>query len=134
MGTVGFEINFRSRQRGPISSGEIHRHVRDYETDVAKALASEAEDVWLRNLHGSIRIQTPFYTTQIDKRRLAWNRWQIHDSDVLYGPWLESGEYTPRTRFPGYFSLERAEAEVDRKRGNIGRKILKRHRARGRLI
>mgnify|MGYP001559159080 CR=1 FL=1 len=134
MATVGWEINFRSRVRGPIESGAIHRHVRDYETDVAKALAKDAEDLWLDNLHMSIRHQTPYYTTQIDKRRLAWNRWEIHDNDVIYGPWLESGEYTPRRRFFGYQSQERAKTEVKSRRSNIGRKILRRHRARGRLI
>ncbi len=134
MGTVGWEINFRSRARGPIESGEIHRHVRDYETDVAKALAKDAEDLWLDNLHMSIMHQTPYYTTQIDKRRLAWNRWEIHDNDVIYGAWLESGAYTPRRRFFGYRSLQTAKIEAKGRRSSIGRKILKRHRSRGRLI
>lgn len=130
---MSFEIRFNSRIRGPISDGSIHRHVRDYEMDVAKAIAEEAEDVWLRNLHSSIRVQTPYYTTQIDKRRLAWNRWEIHDNGVIYGAWLESGAYTPRRRFEGYGSQARAESEVNRKRGGISRRILRRHRARGRL-
>lgn len=134
MATVGWEINFRSRARGPIESGAIHRHVRDYETDVAKALAKDAEDKWLDNLHMSIRHQTPYYTTKVDKRRLAWNRWEIHDHGVIYGPWLESGEYTPRRRFSGYGAMQRAEAEAQGNRSNIGRKILRSHRSRGRLI
>lgn len=134
MAVVGYEVRFWSRVQGPISSGRIHEHVRDYEADVAKALADAAEDEWLSNLHSRIRVQTPYYTTQIDQRRLAWNRYQIHDSDVLYGPWLESGEYTPRTRFTGYFSAEDADATMRTKRSSIGRRILKQHRARGRLI
>lgn len=130
---MSFEIRFNSRIRGPISDGSIHRHVRDYESDVAKAIADEAHDAWLNNLHGSIRKQTPYYTTKIDKRRLAWNRWEIHDHGIIYGAWLESGAYTPRRRFEGYRAQARAEASTDAKRGNIGRKILRRHRARGRL-
>lgn len=134
MVTRTIEMSFWSRVQGPISSGRIHQHVADYEADVAEALGDEAQDEWLYNLNSRIRHQTPYYTTQIDIRRLAWNRYQVHDSDVLYGPWLESGDYTPRTRFTGYFSREDAEAAMERKRRNIGRRILKQHRARGRLI
>lgn len=129
-----FEINFRSRVQGPISSGKMQRDAAAYSHDVASAIADSAKDTWLNNLHKSIRHQTPHYTTKIDKRMLTPTRYQIHDSDVLYGPWLESGEYTPRTRFTGYHAQERAEAEVKVKRGNIARRILRRYRASGRLI
>lgn len=128
------EIRFWSRVQGPISSGKIHRHVHDYESDVAKALGKAAKEEWLENLNSRIRNQTPFYTTQIDVRRLAWNRYQVHDSDVLYGAWLEDGSYTPRTRFTGYFSALDADATMRVKRRRIGRRILRQHRARGRLI
>lgn len=131
---AGFEINFRSRVQGPISSGRMARDAAAYSHDVASAIADSAKDTWLNNLHGSIRHQTPYYTTKIDKRELTPTRYEVHDHGVLYGPWLESGEYTPRTRFPGYFSRQRAEAEVQRKRGNISRKILRRYRSSGRLI
>ena len=134
MATVGWEINFRSRVQGPISSGKIFRDAAAYSHDAASAIADSAKDTWLNNLHGSIRHQTPYYTTQIDKRELTPTRYQIHDHGVLYGPWLESGEYTPRTVFPGYFSQERAVAEGAAKRGASARRILRRYRASGRLI
>lgn len=134
MGSGGWEITFRSRVHGPISSGKMTRDAAAYSHDVADAIADSAKDTWLRNLHGSIRHQTPYYTTKIAKRELSPTRYQIHDNGVLYGPWLESGEYTPRTIFPGYFSQERAEAEVRAKRSTIARRILRRYRASGRLI
>lgn len=134
MATVGWEINFRSRVSGPISSGKMDRDAAAYSHDVASAIADSAKDTWLGNLHGSIRNPTPYYTTRIAKQQLTPTRYRIHDNDVLYGPWLESGEYTPRTRFPGYFSKERAEATVKAKRSVIARRILRRYRASGRLI
>lgn len=134
MASTGWEVTFKSRVQGPIESGKMARDAAAYSHDVAEALANSAEDTWLNNLHGSIRHQTPYYTTRIEKHELSPTRYRIDDNDVLYGPWLESGEYTPRTRFTGYFALERAEAEVQRKRGNIARRILRRYRASGRLI
>jgi hypothetical protein len=131
---MSFEISFRGRVKGPISSGKMIRDAANYSEDVAEALADSAKDTWLNNLHGSIRHQTPYYTTKIAKRQLSPTRYEIHDNGVLYGPWLESGEYTPRTRFTGYFSQERAEATVRAKRGNIARRILRRYRSQGKLI
>lgn len=136
MTVVGFEMRFNSRLSGPISSGEIHRHVDDYEADVAEALAKEAEDTWLYALNSRLRHQTPYYTTKISKRRLAHNRWKVHDSGVVYGHWLEGtgSRNAPVTIFPGYHSLEDTENAMQAQRGGIARRILRRHRARGRLI
>lgn len=129
-----WEINFRSRVQGPISEGRMARDAAEYSHDVASAIADSAKVTWVNNLQWSIRHPTPYYWTRIDKRELTPTRYLIHDHDILYGPWLESGEYTPRTRFTGYFSRARAEAEVAAKRGNIARRILRRYRSSGRLI
>jgi hypothetical protein len=129
-----FEISFKSRVGGPISSGKMQRDAAAYSHDVADALADSAKDTWLNNLHGSIRHQTPYYTTKIAKRQLSPTRYEIHDHDVIYGAWLEYGAYTPRRMFSGYFAQERAEAEVNRKRGSIARRILRRYRSQGKLI
>lgn len=129
-----FEISFKSRVQGPIKSGKMARDAADYSQDVAFQIADYAEEAWLTNLHGSIRHQTPYYTTQITKHPIAPTAWRIHDRDVLYGPWLESGEYTPRTRFTGYFSQQRAVEETRGKRGGIARRVLRKYRSQGKLI
>lgn len=134
MARYSWEITFKSRVQGPIESGKMEIWAAEYSHDVASAIADSAKDTWLNYLHSSIRRQTPYYTTQIDKREITPTHYQIHDSDVLYGPWLESGEYTPRTRFTGYFSQERAKADVRAKRSAIARRILRRYRASGKLI
>lgn len=138
MGQVGYHISFRSRASGPIQSGAIHRHVRDYEKDVAEELAEEAMQEWLENLDSRLRQQTPYYTTQIEKRRIAWNRWKIHDNGVVYGHWLEGtgSKNAPVTIFPGYWSLRDVKAEFGRgpRRRAIAEEVLETHQARGRLI
>lgn len=129
-----WEIKFNSRVHGPISSGRMARDAAAYSHDVASALADSAKDTWVNNLRGSIRHPTPHYWTRIDKRELTPTRYEIHDHGIIYGPWLESGEYTPRRMFEGYHSRARAEEEVQSKRGNISRRILRRYRSSGRLI
>lgn len=132
----GYEVRFSSRLQGPISSGEIHRHAADYEADVAKAIAEEAEDTWLDRLDLSLRHQTPYYTTKIATRQLSATRYQVHDSGVVYGHWLEGtgSRNAPVTVFPGYHSLDYTKQVMKKQRKNIGRRILRQHRARGRLI
>jgi len=131
-----WEINFRSRVRGPISSGRMARDAAAYEHDVAEALADEAHDVWVRNLRGSIRHPTPFYWTRIDTREISPTRYQVHDHDIVYGPWLEGtgSRNAPATIFPGYWSLRRAKEEMQVRRGGIARRILRQYRGSGRLI
>lgn len=131
-----WEINFRSRIQGPISSGRMTRDAANYSHDVAEELAEESKDVWLDNLHGSLRHQTPFYTTRIAVRQLGANRYEVHDHDVVYGHWLEGtgSRNSPNSVFPGYWSLRRAKGRMKGRRSTIARKILRRYRASGRLI
>lgn len=136
MASVSYHISFRSRTSGPISSGAIHKHVRDYEKDVAEELAEEAEDTWLDFLNTRLRHQTPYYTTRITRRRVAWNRWKVHDNGVIYGHWLEGtgSKNSPVTRFPGYWSMRDTKQDMKAKRTAIGERVLEAHQARGRLI
>ena len=88
--SVSYHISFRSRTQGARSSrAAIHKHVRDYEKDVAEELGEEAERTWLDFLNMRLRRQTPYYTTRIETRKIAWNRYKIHDNGVIYGHWLE---------------------------------------------
>lgn len=131
-----WEIHFRGRVRGPISSGQMQRDVAAYEHDVAEAIADEAQDTWVNNLQGSIRKPTPYYWTRIDTRALSPTRYEVHDHDIIYGHWLEGtgSRNAPVTVFPGYWSLARSKEAMRRKRGGIARRILRRYRARGKLI
>lgn len=131
-----YEISFNSRVGGPISSGKMQRDVAAYEHDVAEELADMAEETWVRNLQGSIRNPTPYYWTRIDTRPLGANRYEVHDHDIVYGPWLEGtgSRNTPNSIFPGYRSLARTKESVRRRRGGVARRILRRYRSAGKLI
>lgn len=131
-----WEIKFNSRIRGPASDGRLAREAEEYSHDVASALADSSKDTWVNNLEGSIRHPTPYYWTRIDKREITPTRYEVHDHGVVYGPWLEGtgSRNAPVTVFPGYHAQRRAREEMDGKRGNIARRILRRYRAQGKLI
>lgn len=130
------EITFRGRVRGPIHDGRMRRWFHEYEHDVAEAIADKAEETWVHNLQGSIRHPTPYYWTRIATREISPTRYEVHDHDIVYGPWLEGtgSRNSPVTIFPGYHSLARAKETVKRKRSGIARRILRRYRAEGKLI
>lgn len=131
-----WEINFRSRVHGPISSGQMIRDAAMYSHDVAEEIAETAEETWVRNLQGSIRVPTPYYWTRIDHREITPTLYEVHDHDIVYGPWLEGtgSRNAPDSIFPGYWSQARAKEEVKRRRGGIARRILRGYRGRGKLI
>lgn len=130
------EIRFKSRVSGDISSGRMEKDVIAYEHDVASELADFAQDAWVDNLQGSIRHPTPYYWTRIDTRELTPTLYEVHDHDIVYGPWLEGtgSRNAPATIFPGYWSLARAKETVRRRRSGVGRRILREYRGRGKLI
>lgn len=136
MGSVSYHISFRGRAQGPISSGAIFKHVRDYQADVAKELADEAEETWLSTLNSRLRHQRPYYTTRIATKRLAFNRYMLHDNGVIYGHWLEGtgSKNSPVTRFPGYWSMRDTKADMRAGRSFIAEEVLREHQSRGRLI
>jgi hypothetical protein len=107
-----------------------------YSHDVAEALAENSQDAWVGNLQRSIRHPTPYYWTQIDIRQVSSTRYEVHDHDIVYGPWLEGtgSRNSPNSVFPGYWSLARAKETMKRRRGGIARRILRGYRSSGRLI
>lgn len=130
-----FVVSFRSRQRGPFKTGAIRRQAHNYEEDVAKEVAEEGKRVVLRHLHQVLRHPTGYYESRIDTRPLPGNRYEIHDSGVIYGPWLEGtgSRNSPVTRFPGYHTFQLSEEETNRRKRNIARRILREYRSRGML-
>ena len=131
----GFDVKFISRQRGPFKSGQMSRDVADYEHDVAEAIAEEGKRIVLVRLGSVLRHPSGYYESQIDTKELASNRYEVHDSGVIYGPWLEGtgSRNSPVTRFPGYWTFKQSKEILDAKRRNIARKILKDYRSRGKL-
>jgi hypothetical protein len=78
----------------------------------------EAADIaadWVdADLMGVLRTQTPYYRLQVRTDPIA-DGWRVHDSGVVYGPWLEgTSSRNATTRFKGYSTWRRIRQRVER--------------------
>lgn len=82
-------------------------------------------------LNARIKHPTPYYETQIVTER-AGGGLVVHDSGVIYGPWLEGtgSRNAPVTRFKGYHAFRDAEAAVVARLGMIIEPIMRKWIAR----
>lgn len=86
-----------------------------------QTLLTQAKDLIVARLNVVLRRQTPYYRTKI---RVSSNR--VDDSNVIYGPWLEgTGSRNKTTRFKGYFTFRRIKTQIDRRKGYVTDKAMK---------
>lgn len=84
-----------------------------------EAVAMEGENLVVRNLDDSIRVNQGVYVSSIHTDRKA-NTNLVTDRGSVYGPWLEGvGSRNRTTRFKGYFSFRRATQELDKNSAEI---------------
>lgn len=91
------------------ASSDLRRELDDIKADVAK----DGEQMVKQQLGSRLKNPTGFYKSQIKAEKLSkFNDWLITDSGVVYGPWLETGKYTPPKRFRGYKTFRRVRARL----------------------
>lgn len=93
---------------GIVVSAHTHK-MQDDVADEAERRVLLLQQVYFKN-------PTGFYSRHIENRDLG-DHHLIHDSGVIYGPWLEgigSRNY-PVTRFPGYEIFRQVAQEMDRR-------------------
>ncbi len=118
-------LNARVTRRGPLVDGTAPRYVRRAVDDIEKQVAHYgAQQVDLR-LNQVLRTQTPYYRTRIQAVR-AGGDWEVNDSGVIYGPWLEgTGSRNRTTRFKGYFTFRYVSQLVQRNADRIAERVLR---------
>jgi hypothetical protein len=94
---------FTVTTHGAIFTGQARSDIRKLLDDTKKEVARAGEQQIKRNLSARMKAPTGFYTSQIRVEPLAkFNDQLITDGGVVYGPWLETGKYSPPRRFKGY--------------------------------
>lgn len=84
----------------------------DMRDEMLTELASQASANVHRILDQRIKRPTPYYETQIRTDTQVNDR-TVHDSGVVYGPWLEGvSERNRRSRFKGYHAFAQGAAEL----------------------
>lgn len=94
------------------------------------AAAAEVADYAYRDVRttlGSVlRNPTGYYESRImSDRSMGGGRAQVHDSDVIYGNWLEgNGSRNATTRFKGYWTFRKVHQRIETRSVDIAQKVL----------
>lgn len=123
-------LDVRVTRRGPLLDGSAPRHIRRAVDDIEKQVAHYGAQQVDRRLNQVLRKQTPYYRTRIRAVRTGGD-WEVDDSGVIYGPWLEgTGSRNKTTRFKGYRTFRYVAQMVDRNADQIAERVLRPYVAR----
>lgn len=114
---------------GPLFDGRAAREIADYCDDAREEIAQFAEEHVLNLMGAAFRHPTGYYESNVRTERVAADVSRVHDSGVVYGPWLEGvgSRNSPVTRFPGYFHWRRTKALVAARAPEMAQRILQRY-------
>lgn len=109
---------------GPLFNGLAEEAVDDYIDEVKERIGQFAENRIHQVLGNVLRHPTGYYESHIQTERQG-NDQVVHDSDVVYGPWLEGvGSRNLTTRFKGYRTFQKVAEEVDGQAQMIAEEVL----------
>lgn len=117
----------RTSISGPLFDGRAQRIVEDMADDGKRNTAQEADSRLRSELNTVLRHPTGYYESHV-RADPAGDRWKVHDSGIIYGPWLTgSGSRNRTTRFKGYFHWRRVAQSISRDAKEIFEKAVDRH-------
>ncbi len=105
---------------GPFFNSNPASVARDNLADAAEQMARESEERVLAVLSNELKHPTGYYESRVTTDRIMSTAYEIHDSDVIYGPWLEgTGSRNAETRFKGYAAFRRAAQAMENRAVDI---------------
>jgi hypothetical protein len=120
-------IRMRTRisTRGALFTPRGRIIIRHAESEIKEQVAEYAADQVRERLSVVLKHPTGYYESQV-RAHAVGSRWQVDDSDVVYGPWLETGKNRRRTKFKGYQTFRKVSYKVEREARRIALRILDR--------
>ena len=115
------------KMTGPVFDGRAARAMGKLVDDATKEVADEGVQEVQDRLGSVLRNPTGFYSSRIKSKRLSKDRSTVHDSNVVYGPWLEgTSSRNQSTRFKGYATFRKVTQKLQRDVVKITRPVVKR--------
>jgi hypothetical protein len=110
-------MTIRMTVAGPIFDGRADAALRAYMDDAAIRAADMVASEIRQLVHGAAKHPTGAYESQVVTTRMSEGA-RVHDSNVVYGPWLEGrSRRNVATRFRGYHAFRLASAQLQSSRG-----------------
>ncbi len=117
-----FEV--KSSATGPMFDGRAIQAVQDFQQASEKAIAQEGEMMVHTRLHQVLKHPTGYYEAHV-KVGAHGKAFQIDDSGVVYGPWLEgTSSRNETTSFAGYGTFRLVTQSLDREAEGIAERTL----------
>lgn len=116
-------IDLQVKVSGPIFTGQAQAAVDAYIDAAEDAVATEGVNEVQRILGSVLRNPTGFYESRIQTGRQREDM-AVTDGGVIYGAWLESGAYTPPTRFRGYGHFRQATQRLQARADRIAQSVI----------
>jgi len=123
MGDVDITIS------GPLFDGRAAREFAAYADEAREDIAEFAEEHVLNLMGQAFRHPTGYYESNVMTERASADVSRVHDSGVVYGPWLEGVGTRNRARpgFPGYFHWRRTKALLALRGPVMAQRLLERY-------
>lgn len=112
---------------GPLFDGRAAQAVDAACRAIEQEVAQEGARFVQSFLGTVLKHPTGYYQSQISAKPAGMG-WLVHDSNVIYGPWLEGvgSRNSPVTRFPGYFTFRKVTPVLNRASTQIAERVMDR--------
>lgn len=112
---------------GPVFDGRATAALKDFMEDTEKTVAEEGERMIVSTLGHVLRHPTGYYVSRVHTEQTA-SAYQVNDSSVVYGNWLEGTSSRNRTtRFKGYHHWRLTAQKLQQKAPHIAQRLLGRY-------
>jgi len=113
-------MSVQIRVSGPVFGPGAAAIVEDAVRETIGDILARGEELVKEQLYPGHGLVTGHYRRSIRGERTDSQHGRIHDSNVIYGPWLEGvGSRNSSTRFRGYSMFRNARQQLDREAGRM---------------
>lgn len=108
-------IDVKVSLHGPIFSGTVPAKVVSAVHMTVKELVNEGEKAVDAQLYAGHGVLTGHYRRSVHGEMVSTLHGRVHDSGVVYGPWLEGvGSRNQKSRFKGYAMFRNARQKLEK--------------------
>lgn len=114
---------------GPLFDGRAAVALDEYADDLREYLAEYAEEHALNLMGLTFKHPSGYYESQVMTERASAEVSRVHDSGVVYGPWLEGvgTRNRPRPGFPGYEHWRKTKDALAARAPEMAQRLLERY-------
>lgn len=110
---------------GPIFNGQAALAVKAYAEQAAREVAQEGQREVRSRLGTVLQHPTGRYQSGVRVESSGSSMYEVNDSGIIYGPWLEgTGSRNRTTRFKGYASFRIARQQLGARADGIAERVL----------